>query len=132
MVKNLLQGKHEELNVTSKNAGEKARPGSMLFWEVEGAEPWGYTGQLAHHRRQIPSQGETLLQATTKNVVGVLCLTSGTQNCTLVTVRHRYIGASTWTKEKLKKKTGKLLSKSLFLCLQTNTTLILNQRSFSL
>lgn len=56
MVKNLLQGKHDELNVTSKNAGEKARPGSTLFWEVEGAEPRGHTGHLAHHRRQVPNK----------------------------------------------------------------------------
>lgn len=118
MVKNLLRGKHDELNVTSKNAGEKARPGSMLFWEDEGAETREHTGQLACHRRQVPSPGETLPQATTKkNGVGVLCLASGTQNRTLATVRHRYVGASTWTKEKLKKKTGKLPSKSLFLCL---------------
>lgn len=95
MVKNLLQGKHDELNVTSKNAGEKARPGSTLFWEVEGAEPRGHTGHLAHQRRQVPNKLDK--RETEK-----------------------------------KKKTGKLLSKSLFLCLQTNTTLSLDQRSFSL
>lgn len=109
LVKWLLQGKHEDLKVLSTNARERAGPVPCRPERRRQAENPEST--LAS-QPVIQGMFQVRERPCLKQKWGggeVLCLTSDTQNCTLATIRHRYLSVNTWTKEKLKK-TGKLPS----------------------